>query len=156
MSVVAIYKGGSSLFLKNNRDIDLVYFYPTRYEALQEKMSYHKSGNIDIHFLKVHNPKVNLWCYLYHFMELVEGENLHLDKFSIFDHKDEYIEHLKIYLALPHRHKYWYHILTAVYLFKNNEYTLTEKQLKDIQQTHDNGISEELYQHIVKYLTEAL
>ena len=156
MSRLAVYKGGSSLLLKKSRDTDLIYFYETCYEAQQERYKYNRIGDIDIHFLKAIKPRISLWCCLYHFMELIEGENLHLDKFSIFDHKDEYIECLKVNITMPKANKSWYHILTAIYMFENNSYTLTEKQLEDIQQTHDNGISEELYQHIVKYLTEAL
>ena len=156
MSRISVYKGGSSLLLKYYIDIDLVYFYPTWYEARQEEALHQQSENIDVHFMKARKPAVVLWCYLYHFLELIEGEDLHLSEFSIFENKQKYVECLLNYITLPLNHKYWYHILTAVSMFQNNSYELTETQLANIQKAHDNGITKEVYQDIVNYLYKQL
>lgn len=149
----AKYTTGSSLILKKPNDQDFVYFYETKEEKREALIKHRHEENIDVHFDYVRPLKVFLGCYIYHFMELVEGEDLHLAGFSIFDHKDEYMELLKWYASwLPKDNKRWYHILTAYYMFKNNSYDLTEAQLKAIQSTHDKGITDAKYNLCIEWL----
>jgi len=151
----AIYKTGSSLLLENYHDIDEVWFFETREEKLEAVKTLPHEKDRDVHCDYIRPLKVFLACYLYHYMQLIEGEDLHLDEFSIFDHKDEYIALLKRYVSwLPRDRKKWYHILTAVYLLKKGEYKLTKTQLNNIQNTHDNGISDKLYNYIIDYLKD--
>ena len=152
MSRLAIYTTGSSLILKKPNDKDVVYFYPTKEEKIEALRTYRHDSEYDVHFA-VAKTCVFLGCYIYHFMELIEGEDLHLNEFSIFDHKEEYIALLKKAVNIYNRKsKKWYQILTAVYMFENNSYDLTEEQLKDIQQAHDKGVTKKLYTYIIDYL----
>ena len=152
----AIYTTGSSLILKSPSDKDVVRFYETKEECIEAVKKHKRDKNLDEHFSYVgREPMVFLGCYIYPFMELVEGEDLHLNDFSIFDHKKEYADVLKRFASwLPHDHKWWYHILTACYMFKNNSYDLTEAQLKAIQSTHDNGITNAKYNLCIDVLNE--
>ena len=149
----ATYTTGSSLILKGFNDRDIVLFYETKEERTRALINYPRDSGYDVHFDYVRPLKVFLGCYIYHFMELVEGEDLHLADFSIFDHKEEYIELLKKYASwLPKENKKWYHILTACYMFKNNSYDLTEAQLKAVQSTHDKGITDAKYKLCLEQL----
>ena len=150
----AKYTTGSSCFLENSNDKDEVWFYETKEEANEARRK-RKGGvkGIDVHYDYIRPLKVFLGCYIYHYSKLVEGEDLHLDEFSIFDHKEEYIELLKKYVSwLPKTEKKWYHILTACYMFDNNSYDLTDAQLTAIQRTHDKGITDAKYNYCLKQL----
>ena len=152
----AIYYCGSVVILKNPRDVDIVYIYDT-VEEIREALK-HKphDSEFNLHY-ELATPKVFLGCYAYHYMKRIEGEVMELEQFSIFDHKDEYVLLLKQYADwLDHTDKKWYHILTACYIYKNNSYDLTETQLKAIQSTHDNGITETRYKFCLKTLNELL
>ena len=149
----AKYITGSSLLLENHNDIDQVWFYETKEESREALIKGERQSDINIHFDYVRPLKVFLGCYIYHFMKLIEGEDLHLDEFNIFDHEEEYKELLRRYVSwLPHESKKWYHIITAYYLFKNKSYDLTEAQLKVIQSTHDKGITNAKYNLCIEWL----
>lgn len=149
----AKYITGSSLLLEKYNDIDQVWFYETKEESREALIKGERQSDINIHFDYVRPLKVFLGCYIYHFMKLVEGEDLHLADFSIFDHKEEYIELLKRYAGwLPKESKRWYHILTACYMFENESYDLTSAQLTAIQRTHDKGITDAKYNYCLKQL----
>ena len=151
----AKYTTGSSLLINNPRDIDEVWFYEAKEECDKARTARGLGEeNVNVHYSYVgREPMVYLGCYIYHFMKLVEGEDLHLDNFSIFDHKEEYIELLKRYAGwLPKENKRWYHILTACYMFENNSYDLTSAQLTAIQRTHDKGITDAKYNYCLKQL----
>jgi len=150
----AIYTTGSSLFLPNSNDKDVVYYYETKEERREALIKYKHDSDKDVHFdCLERTPKVFLGCYIYHFMKLIEGEDLHLDEFNIFDHEEEYKELLRRYVSwLPLESKKWYHIITAYYLFKNKSYDLTEAQLKVIQSTHDKGITNAKYNLCIEWL----
>lgn len=151
--IKAKYTTGSQCFLDNPNDRDEVWFYETKEEANEARRTRGLDRTINVHYDYVRPLKVFLGCYVYHFMELVEGEDLHLDQFSIFDHKEEYIALLKRYAGwLPKKDKHWYHILTACYMFENESYDLTAKQLEAIQRTHDKGITDAKYDYCLKQL----
>ena len=151
--IKAIYTTGSSLILSKPKDKDVVRFYETKEEKREALIKYRHDDPNDVHFDFVRKPRVFLGCYIYHFMKLVEGEDLHLNEFSIFDHKEEYIALLKRYAGwLPKKDKHWYHILTACYMFENESYDLTAKQLEAIQRAHDKGITDAKYDYCLKQL----
>lgn len=150
----AKYTTGSSCFLEKHNDNDEVWFYETKEEATEARIT-RGAGvkGIDVHYDYVRPLKVFLGCYIYHFAKLLEGEDLHLNEFSIFDHKEEYIELMKKYVSwLPKEDKHWYHILTACYMFANKSYDLTSTQLETIQRTHDKGITDAKYNYCLKQL----
>ena len=151
----AIYKTGSSIFLKNNRDVDYLYIYDT----VQEKRKASKckpSEDIDKHFIAMPDIlRIRLGCYIYPTMELVEGEEIkELKEFNILEHFEEYKELVNYYIdSLINKDKRWYHIAVAYYMFNNNSLSLNEEQIKIIQYIHDNDISEEQKEKIKEYFT---
>ena len=151
----SIYKTGSSVILPNPKDTDLIYYYDTSSERLEALQNY-KHDNGDIHFRVVSGAtSIFLGCYVYHYMQLIEGESIpNLESFSIFDEKikPKYVECLKKhYNLLPNKHKKWYHIVIAYFLYKHGEYELSEKELKIAQSVHDKGITEQLKTEIGEY-----
>ena len=136
---IAIYRTGSSCLLKNYNDIDLVYYYATEEDARKALIKYRHTEKENIHFRCIEKEKrVFLGCYIFPFMEKISGEDVDLS-FSIFEHKEEYIELLRKCLAREEKlGKQWYHILCACYMLKNGSYELTEAQLKAVQKAHDN------------------
>ena len=155
--IKAIYTTGSSLFLPKPNDKDVVRFYETKEEKREALIKYRHDDERDVHFDYVRPLTVFLGCYIYHFMELVEGEDLHLADFDIFDAqiKKDYVALLNKYASwLKHDSKLWYHILTACYMYKNNSYDLTATQLKTIQSVHDKGVTDSKYKFCIETLKE--
>lgn len=153
----AIYTTGSSLILNESNDKDTVRYYETKEECIEAVETYKHDHETDVHFDYVRPLKTFLGCYIYHFMELVEGEDLHLNDFDIFEenNKKDYVACLNRFAKwLPQDHKWWYHILTACYMYKNGSYDLTEAQLKAVQRTHDKGITESKYNFCIETLKE--
>ena len=151
----AIYITGSYLFLQKNRDIDIVYYYDTQEEAREALIHGKKDHRFCEHFDSIERlPRLMLCCYMYPLMKLRSGEDLHLEQYSIFGRKEEYITYLKKTIEwLPRNNKNWYHVLTAVYILENESYELTEKQLANIQLVHNREyINCKLYNHIIDYL----
>lgn len=141
----AIYKTGSSLLLKNNRDVDYVHFYETKKECIEQALHRKCNKEHDIHYDIVRPLEPFFYCYLWHFMELVEGEDLHLKDFNMFkkDNKAKYLETLRHYAkGFKPTDKKWYHILIVCFMYQNGKYELTEEQLTKVQNAHDNGISD--------------
>ena len=44
--------------------------------------------------------------------------------------------------------KYWYHILTGIYLIQNGKYELTEEQAQNVNLCHDKKMTLEIYNSI--------
>lgn len=154
----AIYKTGSSLFLPNSNDLDFVCYYDSDRECKEALITNH-DRNVNKHFCTVSNAtRIILGCYIYHYMELVEGEEIPaLQNFSIFDEntKERYLNILRRYSEnLRTNDKRWYHIVTAMFLYQNNDYNLTNEQLEVIQSVHDNGITVELRSEIGGFLCQ--
>ena len=151
----AIYKTGSQCILPNSNDKDYVKVYDL-YSESREALKHNHDHSVDYHFDGIDKmPRVFLGCYIYPFMELVEGEEIEtLKNFSIFEHKDEYVALLKRELGLREASKQWYHILIACYMFANKKMSLTKTQLKKVQEVHDNGITQELKEYCINTLNE--
>ena len=151
----AIYKSGSACILPNNNDIDYIYYYDTNDER-REALIKNKVRDKDIHFECLKNAKnVFLCCYLYPFMEHIEGEEIDFSDFSIFneDIKAQYIPLLKRYAErLDRESKLWYHIFIAVKMYQKGGIKLSKNVLETAQKIHDNGIDNENYQHIIDFL----
>ena len=156
MEKIAEYKTGSSLVLEKPNDIDVVWFYATKedkYEALKKFTP--SDFDYDVHFDYVRPFKAFIGCYIYLYMELISGEDLHLDKLSIFDHKEEYVELLKRYANyLPRESKLWYHVYLGVSILDRGKSYLTKEQKQNAQLLHDNGINDKLYDYIIDYLNK--
>lgn len=153
-----IYKTGSQCFLPKSNDKDYLYYYDTNDER-KEALRKNRNHTDDIHFRTIGNdPRVFLGCYIYHWVELVEGEEIEAFKtFSIFNEevKSKYVPLLKSYAQfLKDTDKAWYHILTACYLYVRGKYQLTKTELNKIQSVHDSGITKELKEYCINILNE--
>lgn len=151
----AKYKGGSSVLLPQPNDTDYFFYYDTPQECREALIKNH-DHSVDNHYRVIgYDPRVSLWCYVFPFMELVEGEEIkELKEFSIFDEqvKTEYIALLKKEIERINKSsKRWYHIVIAYYMYQNGEMTLTSQQLKVAQDTHDKGVSDYMFNKIVDY-----
>ena len=146
----AVYRTGSSLFLKNCGDVDYVYYYDTAQER-KKAVIRDKNDTADNHHKLYGNAtSIILGCYVYPYMELVKGEEIPaLKDFNLREHKEEYKELLKKYVPLMRNDdKRWYHILIAYYIFKENSW---QEHLDEIQSVHDNGISADLRSKLEGY-----
>ena len=150
---ISAYLCGGSLILKNPNDTDVVLFFKNGEDRINAiKKAPHDTG-YNLHFA-VDNNKPFLGCYGVQLMKKLYGEEEPL-KLDIFDEKTkvEYKELLIKYAKLlQDNSKKWYHILTAVYMYENNSYELTENQKNIIQEVHDKGINEELKKYCIEKL----
>lgn len=152
----AKYKTGSSCILSNSNDVDYIYYYDTKEERL-EALKKNRDHSVNNHYrVWGSEPKVFLGCYIYPFMEHIEGEEIDFNGFSIFneDVKTQYISLLKRYAErLNKADKNWYHIFIAVKMYEKGGIKLSKKVLETAQNIHDNGIDNDNYQHIIDFLS---
>lgn len=156
--IKAKYKGGSSVILSNPHDIDYFIYVETK-EERREMLIHNHDHSVDNHYRVVgHDPHIFLGCYALPLMELVEGEEIEAIKnFSIFNEavKTEYIKLLKEKSKqFDKSDKRWYHILVAYYMYKNGEMKLTSQQKEVVQKTHDNGITDTMFNKIIDYFNQ--
>ena len=152
----AIYKTGSQCILPNSNDKDYCYYFDTNEERLQALERNHDHEK-DIHFVLWSNRlRIFLGCYIYPFMEYVEGEEIQeFATFNICEHKKEYKElALKYIDVMKDDSKKWYHILIACYMFERNKNSIVKAQKQTAQQVHDNGITKELKEYCINILNE--
>lgn len=153
----AVYKSGSACILPKSNDIDYLYYYDTNDERI-EALIKNTIRDKDIHFKLLKNAKrVFLGCYIYPFMEHIEGEEIDFSDFSIFneDIKAQYIPLLKHYTEILDREsKLWYHIFIAVKMYQKGGIKLTKTELKTAQKIHDEGVNCDVYNSIIDYLRE--
>lgn len=154
----AKYKCGSSVILPTSRDIDFVYYYDTE-EERKNALIHNHDHSVDNHFcLYEKRTKVRLGCYAYPFMQHIEGEVIEeFATFSILEEpiKNEYIGLIKKHIGyLSKESKQWYHILIAYYMYKNGEMKLTSQQKEVVQNAHDRGITDTMYNKVVDYFNQ--
>lgn len=151
----AVYKTGSTLVLEHGNDVDYIYYCETNEEIEEELKLYRRTDECCKHFrLLSKATAVFLGCYIYPYMELVEGEEIpELKSFNVCDHKKEWkelcLKHLKY---MRDNDKRWYHIYATCMMFERNKPTLTKEQWKKVQKVHDEGITKELKEYCLKQL----
>lgn len=146
----SVYRTGSSLILDKSNDKDYIYYYDTVAERKKALIKNRNHDN-DLKFRVFGSePKIFLGCYIYPYMELVQGEEIpEFKTFNLLDHKREYVDLLKKYIPdMLDVDKRWYHILIAYYIFKKDNF---QDHLDQIQSVHDNGITPELKNTLLKY-----
>lgn len=154
----AIYKGGSSVILPNPNDIDYFYYYDSEEERKEALIKNH-DHSVDNHYkLYDKRAKVFLGCYNYPNMEYISGEHINeFETFDIFEEsiKTQYLEVIKRKIAyMSKNNKQWYHLVILYYMYSENRKKLTKAQLKIAQKTHDEGVSDEMYNKIVDYFSK--
>lgn len=155
---IAIYKGGSSLFLENHNDIDFIYVYETNKERLNGVRQCQKTPTKDIHCATLDKMQNQLFlgAYSLPYLVLVSGEDLMLNNHRIFERQKEYANLLLDYASfLPRESKKWYQVLLGTYCLKNGiNKDFTKTQIKNAQKVHDNGINDTLYKYIIDNLSK--
>lgn len=149
----AIYSCGSSLILDNPNDTDIcLVFDDVEKKKYGFEHSPHDTGYC-LHFAtKEYKPFIG--CYAVPLMKKLGGEDIDF-KFDIFEEetKKEYIAILRNAVKkLKDDSKQWYHVLTAIYMYENGSYILTEEQKANVQEVHDNGITLELKNYCIEKL----
>lgn len=152
----AIYKTGSSIFLEAPKDKDFVLYFETE-EERREALIHDQNHEVDNHYCLIEKAtKTRLGCYIYPMMELVEGEEIEaLKNYNFLEHKEEYMALVKPYVAkMSKTDKRWYHLVVAYYMFSGEKTKLTKAQLEVVQNTHDKGISDNMYNKVVDYFNQ--
>lgn len=158
--VIAVYKTGSLVlpWIENEHDTDYVIFVK---DTSDKRISnIYKEKQKDECFLcttveKKQNPRI--FSYERYFEQIQYGDFVESEGYFIFDHIDEYKQCLVDNgLGKPYdtRFKFWYHILTGIYLLDNGEYELTEEQIANVRLCHDKKMTQEIYDYIQKRLLE--
>ena len=158
--VIAVYKTGSSVvpWIENEHDTDYVIFVKdTRDKRIREiyKEKQENECFICTTVEKKQNPRI--FSYERYFEQIQYGDFVESEGYFIFDHEDEYKQCLVDKgLGKPYdtRFKFWYHILTSIYLLDNGEYELTEEQIVNVRLCHDKKMTQEIYDYIQKRLLE--
>ena len=156
----SVYLTGSFVvpWIENSHDRDYVIFVNDIKDARIADL--YKEKQKDECFLcttveKKQNPKI--FSYERYFEQIQYGDFVESEGYFIFDHKDEYKQCLVDNgLGKPYdtRFKFWYHILTGIYLLDNGEYELTDEQIANVRLCHDKQMTQEIYDYIQKRLLE--
>lgn len=154
-----IYKTGSSVlpWITNSHDKDYI-IWVEAFPDIRGFELFAEKPKDECWFLETEDSKLNPKIYSYQkmFEEVLYDDMSPETKYDIFVN-DEYKQYITKYaLGKPYtpQYKWWYHILTGIYLLDNGEYKITEEQAKNIQLCHDKQMSEELYFYIQQRLTE--
>lgn len=155
---IAIYKTGSSCFLENPHDKDIVLYYRTYEEADMARKNNSRiivEAGYDPHV--VVEERVCIGCYILHYMEKLIGEDVDFG-FDFLDVKQEWLAKAKrLTKTLLDENKQWYRLLTGVYIYENNSYEFTAEQLANIQKVHDDrAITPELKKHIIDFIENSI
>lgn len=154
--LISVVKTGSSIlpWIDEPRDTDYR-FYVTN-NTLSKKMAelykckpHKECWLIDV----IDQPKMRLFSYQNHFLVPVYGE--YLPTYDVLEHIPEYktvlIKH-GLDKEFEPFNKYWYHILTGIYIIQNNSYELTEEQAKNVHMCHGRKMTRELYDYMQEQL----
>lgn len=164
----SLYQTGSSLWLETPRDIDILAIYDT-YQEVQEKVKkfnkeelFEQTGYSILFMPLEWFPDFYIYRYPYLLkeMRLLEGEDLHPDKYDLIKNQEfkkivinSMYNSILISYSRNLNQKIWYHILTTCYILENNNYELSKEQKENIQRVHDNEkITEELFDYCVNLL----
>ena len=158
--LVAIYHTGSSVcpWIENPNDADyliIVANLPDRRVAELYELKPECETWLVTSVGKKQNPRI--FSYERCFEQILYGDFVESEGYFIFDHTDEYKQCLVdkgLGKPLDTRFKFWYHILTGIYLLDNGEYELTDEQIANVRLCHDKQMTQEIYDYIQKRLLE--
>lgn len=155
--LISVAKTGSvSLpWIKNPHDIDYVFYVNGKDNKKLVELFKLKPKNECWIVGELNIQGSRPYSYEYYYLQPIFGTIF--PDYNIFNYKTEYKASLikKGYnKALYSGQKFWYHILTGIYLLENDSYTLTDEQIANIRLCHDRAITEELYNFIQQKLTQ--
>lgn len=159
--VIAIYKVGSSTlpWINSPNDTDYVFLVNENVSKKQLAELYQLQPENETW---VCNKRANLFngipSYNCTFAELVYGNNNYA-LYDIFDNVKDYKYRLfsggyNVDFEKYKRFKFWYHILTGIYLLQNGKYELTDEQIANVRLCHDKQMTQEIYDYIQGMLLE--
>lgn len=157
--VISVAKTGSSAlpWIKDPYDTDYV-FYVTNRRDTARLIKLFKLKPIDECWIVGElstNKCARLYAYEYHYLQPLFGTEF--PDYDIFEHINEYKQILinhGLGQPLVVKHKFWYHVLTGIYMLDNGRYELTEEQIKNVNLCHDRQMTEELYNYIQERLAQ--
>lgn len=156
--LISVVRTGSSTlpWISMPHDTDYIYFVQNKRNTKQI---------VELYKLKPKNEcwminefelnKARIYSYEYHYLYLVFGDEFPV--YDIFEHINEYKQVLvKEGLNTPFmaEHKFWYHILTGIYLLDNGKYELTPEQGEKVRLCHSRQMTEDIYNYIQGRLQE--
>ena len=157
--LISVAKTGSSTlpWIKDPYDTDYV-FYVTDRRDIAKLTKLFKLRPIDECWIVGElstNICARLYAYEYKFLQPLFGTDF--PDYDIFEHEAEYkqilIEH-GLGQPLVVKHKFWYHVLTGIYMLENGTYNLTEDQINNINLCHDRQATKEIYDYIQEMLAK--
>lgn len=159
--IVAINKMGSAVlpWIENPNDTDYEVYVTSCKELTKLSKLYSYKNKEDSLFVRDEcwftrdKRPCAPYCYQYHYAQKLYGRDL--PEYNIFEHKEDYKQCLvKAGLGATNSGKFWYHILTGIYMLENGDYTLTEAQIANIRLCHDQQMTTEAYEFIQNKLKE--
>lgn len=158
--IKAVYKVGSQTlpYIDNCHDLDftiIVDHFPSHSQLCK---FYNYKPDLEDWFC---TKRTDLWrssrSYNCHYAELIYGEPLD-NIYDIFEHIDDYkaelVKDYGVSYEETKKYKFWYHILTGIYLLQNGKYELTDEQIANVRLCHDRQMTQELYDYIQGMLLE--
>lgn len=158
--IVSIYRIGSSVipWINHPHDIDYLIFVTDNHDSRMGEL-FEKRPEGECWFVscpnKTRHPRN--WSYICNFKELLYGEPVASEEYNIFEHEREYKMHITQYAlgkSYSPQYKFWYHVLTAIYLFDNGGYFLTEEQKANVVLCKNKQMTIELHDFIQTRLKE--
>lgn len=172
-NIIGIFLGGSatSPYIENPHDYDIFIVWANPEERnnaipdikiLQQQRdeidSAYRFINRHIHEYENHNKRHWLiYNYLFPYNQLIIGETPYTVFIDILTEWNSIYPELVHSIKRAHYQKWFYHILTTLYIWKNQSYELTPEQLTNVQIVHDQSNSqkiEELYQWALEELNK--
>lgn len=158
--IKSVYLTGSSVipWIENSHDTDYVIFVNDIRDARIADLYKEKQEN-ECFICTTEKCRRNPQTFSYerYFEQILYGDFVEIEGYFIFDHIDEYKKCL-VDNGLGHSYraqlKFWYHILTGIYLLDNGEYELTDEQIANVRLCHDKQMTQETYDYIQKRLLE--
>lgn len=158
--IKAIYKTGSSIlpWVDSPNDTDYVIFVTSVSDSRVFQL-YDERPENECWIIANQDRKQNPHLYSYErsLEQLLYGEEMPNEKYDIFENEREYKTYIvgkALGVPYDNRFKCWYHTLTAIYLFENEGYYITEEQKKNIELCRNKKMPNELYNFVQTRLKE--
>lgn len=160
--IKAIYKTGSAIlpWIADPRDEDYVFLVDEEQATIPRKAELYDLRPINTTWVCTSRPYLSkeIIAYECHFVKLLAGENS-AELYDIFKNEAEYKQTLvktglSANLERTQTWKFWYHILTGIYMLENGKYELTEEQIANVRLCHARKMTEEIYEFIQSKLAE--
>lgn len=154
--LVSVAQTGSGIlpWIENPHDTDYIFYVRNRKDVKKLILLFKlrpKNECWIVDELEVQGTR--LYSYEYYYLKPVFGNDF--PTYNILEHVNDYKRELiKKGLGKPFivEAKFWYHVLTGIYLLDNEKYELTEEQISNIQLLHDRKGTQELYDYIQERL----